>query len=334
MKSKFPGVVVIFLVMAFHHLSQGQQAFSIAGTVQTFHGELPDRPILVTLQFRGNTIATVFSDSEGKFSFSELSPNPYHVVVNDEKYRPVDAQVEINPLSSSVNFARIILVPKDAPAKPLLSLGSNPNMAGSAEYSQEIGRPAIKEFEKGVKSNKDGEIDEAIGHYIKAVRLSPTFYAARNNLGSAYLAKSQFADAQGQFEQVIKFNPSDAAAYLNLGNLFFLEQKYDLSEQFLSEGLSKEPSSAFGHFLRGNLFSRTGRPEKAEEELRQSLQLDPGMIKAHLVLVNLFLQGRRGEDAIIQLQEFLKAAPNDPFAPKAREVLKKLQQEVAENKKK
>ena len=312
----------------------GQQAFSIAGTAQTFHGELPDRPILVTLQFRGNTIATSFTDSEGKFSFSELSPNPYHVIVEDEKYRPVDLLVEINPLFSSVNFARVTLVPRDKPATPGPAQGSNPNMAGSAEYpAAQISRPAIKEFEKGAKANKEGRLDDAIAHYKKAMSLAPAYYAARNNLGSAYLAKSQFAEAQEQFEQVIKTNPSDAAAYLNMGNLFLLEQNYKLSEKWLDEGLSKEPNSAFGHFLRGTVYLRTTRPQKAEEELRTSLQLDRTMIKAHLALVNLFLQRGRTADAVVQLEAFLKAAPNDSFAPKAREVLKKLQDQGAKDQK-
>jgi Tfp pilus assembly protein PilF len=77
--------------------------------------------------------------------------------------------------------------------------------------------------------------------------------------------------------------------------------------------------------------SRTGKPEQAEKELRNALQLDPKMTKAHLALVNLYLQQRRSPDAVFELKEFLKAAPNDAFAPKAREVLKKLESQSALN---
>ena len=48
------------------------------------------------------------------------------------------------------------------------------------------------------------------------------------------------------------------------------------------------------------------------------------MLKAHLALVNLFLQRGRPADAVTELRIFLKASPNDPFAPKAREVLHRL----------
>ncbi len=64
------------------------------------------------------------------------------------------------------------------------------------------------------------------------------------------------------------------------------------------------------------------RRKKASAE---ALQLDPTMSQAHLQLVNLYLQEKRKEDAVHQLQDFLKAFPNAPTAPKAREVLNKLQ---------
>jgi Tfp pilus assembly protein PilF len=308
-----------------------QQGWAIIGTVQTSHGELPDRPILVTLQFRSNTIATTFTDSEGKFSFSQLLANGYHVLIDDEKYRPIDQQVEINPMISTPTFVRISLTPKEAAARNNPAPGSNPNVVNSAEYAKQIPKPALKEFGKGMKSDKDGNADDAIEHYRKAVSLAPEFYAARNNLGSDYLGKSQFSAAQEQFESVIKINPSDAAAYFNLGNLFFLTKRYDDASRWLDEGLTKEPNSSLGHFLLGSVCSRTGKPEQAEKELRNALQLDPKMTKAHLALVNLYLQQRRSPDAVFELKEFLKAAPNDAFAPKAREVLKKLESQSALN---
>lgn len=322
-------LVLLLWVSLQASLTFGQQAYTIVGSVQTFHGEMPDRPILVTLQFRNNTIATAFTDSEGKFSFSELSPNLYRVLVDDEKYRPADVLVQVNPLLSSVNMARIQLVPRDNMATATPSAGSNPNMVNSAEFTKLVSKPALKEFKKGMNADKDGRVDDAIAHYQKAVSLAPEFYAARNNLGSAYLGKSQFDAAQEQFEKVIQTNPSDAAAYFNLGNLFLLTQKYQDAARWLEQGLSREPNSALGHFLLGSLYMRTGNTEQAEKELQTSLQLDPKMVKAHLALVNLFLQRGRPADAVTELKIFLKASPNDPFAPKARAVLQRLENNAA-----
>src|SRR5437899_3056121 len=98
---RFPNWIVLLALVypgALPSLLIAQQAWSIIGVLQTSRGELPDQPILVTLQFRGSTIETTYSDSGGKFAFYQLSPNAYHVIVADEKYRAVDQMVEINPM--------------------------------------------------------------------------------------------------------------------------------------------------------------------------------------------------------------------------------------------
>ncbi len=299
----------------------------MVGSVQTYHGELPDRPILVSLQFRGTTIGTTFSDSEGKFSFSELSPNLYNVVVDDEKYNHVEQRVEINPLITSPAFVRISLVPKERPGSVDSSPGSNPNTVSSLQL-QQIPRAALKEYGKGQKAEADSRIDDAIGHYKKAIELAPEFSAARNNLGSAYMGQSKFEDAQKQFEEVIRTNPTDAAAYFNLGNLFLLNKNFDESSRRIAEGLRLRPDSAFGHFLMGSLSGHTDKREEAEVELRRALQLDPKMSQAYLQLVNLYLQQGRKSDAIVELEAYVKQFPRTPFSEKAKDVLKKLKSET------
>jgi outer membrane protein assembly factor BamD (BamD/ComL family) len=49
------------------------------------------------------------------------------------------------------------------------------------------------------------------------------------------------------------------------------------------------------------------------------------MSKSHLALVNLYMQQKRPGDAASELRVFLKNFPEDPFAPKAKQVLEKLE---------
>ena len=116
----------------------------------------------------------------------------------------------------------------------------------------------------------------------------------------------------------------DAAAYFNLGNLFLLTHQYERSGQWLEKGLSRQPDSAFGHFLQGSLYESEGRTQEAWWALRRCLELDPLFAKAHLALVNVYQQERRTGDAVIELRLFLRYFPDNPLAPKAREVLTKL----------
>lgn len=319
---------LLFVVMLqFPHCLLAQRSSGIAGSIMTSRGQTPDHALRITLQLGGTVIATAFSDGAGKFYFSRLPAGVYHVLVDDEMYRPIDESVEVDPAIADPTLARLTLVPKDNTQPESPARGKNPNMAGTAELKR-FPKPALKEFEKGVKADKDGKTDEAIDHYQKAIKLAPDLYMARNNLGSDYLGKSNFAAAREQFEQVIKINPTDAAAYFNTGVLSLLAQKYEDAASWFDQGLSRQPNNALGHYLRGVLYTQMGESSQAEKELRAALRLDPKAPKARLALVNLFVEQGRQAEAADELTHFLKDSPNGPDSLKAQELFDKLEAQM------
>jgi Tfp pilus assembly protein PilF len=303
---------------------------SIAGQVRVSPGtELPN-PVLISLEGRGTVINTVYTDGEGRFGFNGLPGNIYHVKIDDEAYFPASETVSIDPETTSVRMLNIFLNPRNPEKSDSRAVtGGNPHLTSSADLKKLFPRAAIKEFDAGVKADNHHKPDEAIKHYEKALHIAPDFHPACNNLGTAYLNKGSYAAAEVQFRHAISLNSNDAAAYFNLGNLYYLTHHYDEGLNWVNQGLSKEPSSAFGHFLRGSMVSASGDSPQAEKELQRSLELDPKLAKAHLALVNLYLRQKRNTEAVDELQAFLKILPNDPLAPKVREVLKKLQGSTA-----
>ena len=305
----------------------GQASGSIVGQAFIAPGRELSSPVLITITNHGAVIYKNYSDSEGHFGMNGLPAGVFHVTVNEDAYQPVDEEVRIDSVTSaSMQIVNIYLVPRDTgkPQIPASTKGGNVHLVDSAKYTEQIPKRARKEYERGVKSDSAGKPDEAIRHYARAVELAPDYHEARNNLGSAYLTKSQFPEAKEQFERVVRTNPSDAAAYFNLANLYLLKGQYQQCGEWVEKGLRREPDSAFGNFLEGSLYARTGKPSEAESALRRSLELDPVMSKAHLALVNLYLQQHRGNDAASELRLFLRKFPEDPFAPKAKQVLEKL----------
>jgi len=317
------------LVLLTGGLLYGQQFGSIVGEVHVSEGELSGR-ILVELQLHGSPINSEYTDEQGKFGFGPVANNVYHVVINDEHFYPVDKSVMVDLSVTAVTMVQITLMPRQEVSKQSLSGpvgGSNPYLIDLSEYKRHFPKKAVKEFDKGVDADKERRTDDAIRHYEKAISVAPDFYPARNNLGSDYLTKSDFADAQKQFEEAIRLNKDDSQAYFNLGNVLTLTGRFGEAEKALQEGLQKRPDSAFGHFLLGSLYSRAGHSAPAERNLRDALKLDPSMPQVYLQLVNLYLQQNRRSEAISELQAFLRAFPDGSFAPKAKQVLKKLQAE-------
>lgn len=273
---------------------------------------------------------SVYTDSQGTYGFHNLHPNPYRIVISDERFQPEERDAVIPPTNlMPVVFVDITLTPKAAQTKesdvPSKSAGANRNITDVREYEAKLPKAAVKEFKKGAQADQDGKRDEAIKHYQKAIQIAPTFYEAHNNLGSDYVSKADFPAAHKEFEEAIKENQSDAAGYFNLSNVSMLTGNLAEAQNYLNEGLRREPDSALGQFLLGSLNMKTGKLPEAERALQQSIKLNPTLVQARLQLVNLFLQTGRKQEAAEQLHQFITTFPDNPLSPQARKVLEKIE---------
>ena len=312
--------------------AQQQPLGGIAGQIRVANGEFSARPILVELRLHGATLNSTYADAQGHFSFSLLDPNEYHIVINDDAYSPVDQAAPVSP--ENLNIVLLIaLYPREDKEKadPMRGQvsGSNPYLVNLADYNKSFPKSAIKEYKRGLDAEHDGEVEQAIAHYQGALKISPDYFPAHNNLGSLYLSKKEFNSAEEQFRDAIRLRKDDAEAYFNLGNVLLLTRRYPESETAITAGLERSPNSAFGYFLKGCLSDRIGKFGEGEKDLRQALSLNSTMWQAHLQLVDLYLQQGLRDNAISELQAFLKAFPNAPAAPKARDLLHRLQSSAA-----
>ena len=289
------------LLLSVSPLSAQQSLGRIIGQLRVTKGDFPPHQIMVELQLHGSALTSVYADDQGRFGFYNLEANPYHVVINDPAFRPVDELANVNPIVSSFNMVQISLDPRDdvkqAPASNRTG-GSNPYLVDPADYSRRFPKSAVKEFDRGVQADREGKRDDAIEHYQKAVKIAPSFYMAHNNLGSAYLSKSDFPSARNEFQQASQLNQSDGAAYFNLSNVCILTGELPQAQLYLDQGMQRQPDSPLGHFLQGTLVIRQ--------------------------------QGRKPE-AVAQLHDFVAAFPESPFAAKAKDLLKRLQASAADS---
>ena len=301
---------------------------ALQGEIRLTGGSLRPEQVLIQLQRRGTTIGSAFADDRGRFTFLNLGDDVYHLVINVEGYAPVDQEVQVrqdSPLSS----VRIVLTPLEntkTQAHPDRAPGANPHAVDAADYTKPFPGEAIKEFQAGVLAEQKGKADKAIGHYEKAIRLAPDFYPARNNLGTIYLGRGDFAAAEREFLHVTRLNQSDAQAYFNLGNVFLLTKRYEEAFRALQEGFNRDPRSALGNYLLGALHLRLGNPTEAEPYLRTALELDPGMARVHLELASLYLQQGRTTEAIARMKSFAEKSPRDPLVPKIKDMIRRLEE--------
>src|SRR5439155_20723943 len=175
---------------------RAQQLGNIIGEAHVARGDFPGR-VLVELQLHGAPIASQYTDEQGKFAFTSLTNNLYHIVIRDERFYPIDQQAMLDVSITAVTMVQINLTPRQQSQKDNLQSqkGTNQYLVDTEEYRRHFPKKAVKEFDKGLESDRNGKRDDAIRHYENALSIAPDFYPAHNNLGSDYLAKSDFKSA-------------------------------------------------------------------------------------------------------------------------------------------
>jgi tetratricopeptide (TPR) repeat protein len=303
------------------------QEGNILGEVRLADRSMPDERLQVSLLLHGAMTNMTYCDAEGGFSFHNLPPGPYTVVIEARGFAPLREAVNVDPAISSTNFVRLVLHPaanertNRAPEGPP---GANRDLVDVRDFAKKFPPGVLKEFDAGRKADDRGDAAAAMAHYEAVLRLEPGFYPAHNNLGILYMKKGELGVAEREFRQVIEQDHNNAQAYFNLGNVLYITRRNEEAKQTIEEGLRREPGSAKGHYFMGSVLVRMGELAAGEEQLKKARELDPRMPQVLIALATLYLQTGRDGEAIAMFDSFLRQFPNDPMAPKVRAAISKI----------
>jgi tetratricopeptide (TPR) repeat protein len=131
--------------------------------------------------------------------------------------------------------------------------------------------------------------DEAMANYDRAIRLRHNYPEALNNLGTLFLAKKDYRQAEKLFKRAIKLDPRNPSFEKNLGTAYFAKGNIPLGieayraafslnpnifDQGNAPGIAEPASSnerAGLDFCMAELFARAGLKDRALDALRKSL---------------------------------------------------------------
>jgi len=162
----------------------------------------------------------------------------------------------------------------------------------------------------GEALQRRGDSAAAIQQYQAALELEPDNSDVHYNLGESWRQQGRLAEAIEQFQRSLALHPHRADAHTNLGAaLGQLGRPAEAIEQF-EKALAIDPARAEAHSNLGVTLAGLGRVDEAIEQYRAALQLKPDYAMAHNNLgVALATQGRLDE-AIEQYREALQAQPD------------------------
>jgi len=156
---------------------------------------------------------------------------------------------------------------------------------------------------------EQGEHDEAIRHYIEALRLEPEFGKAHMNLANALARQGKFQDAMPHYTEAIRLEPASASAHSNMGVALAEQGRYDEAIYHYNEALRLQPRSADAHNNLGEALARQRKFQEAIQHFNEALRLLPRYAKAHNNLGIVFAIQNRPEEALDHFSEALRLQP-------------------------
>ena len=157
-----------------------------------------------------------FVSGDGRFSFSNLPPGSYFLVVRDREGTVVHQQYTSTqgPEGFSVRLPQPET--KQRPVSGLVSVD---------ELRHEPPRAASKAFAEAAKRSQKGDTSGAIDLLERAIDIDPKYLQALNNLGTQYIRAGRYGDAAQSFRRAIALAPKVPMLHANLAQaLLFLHQ--------------------------------------------------------------------------------------------------------------
>ncbi len=169
-------------------------------------------------------------------------------------------------------------------------------------------------YNVGVAFDDQDRTEEAIEHYLQALRIRPDYDAAHNNLGTILNKQGRTEEAVKHFQQALRITPDFVEVHYNLANTFCKLDRTEESIDHYLQALRLEPDFESAHYNLGNVFDRQDRTEEAIEHYLQALRINPDSFKAHNNLGTVFYKLDRTEEAIEHFLQAQRIKPDDATA--------------------
>ena len=156
----------------------------------------------------------------------------------------------------------------------------------------------------------EGKLDEAIGHFLQALRIEPDFAGAHTNLGIVLAYQKKFDEAIGHFSEALRIEPDLADAHNGLGRVLADQGKLDEAIGHFSKALSIDPDFAEAHNGLGGSLAHQGKLDEAMGHFSKAVRIKPDYAQAHYNLGLALAEKGRFDEAIGCFSKALEIKPD------------------------
>lgn len=339
-----PGVCLILFLLFAPYAVLGQSGggvdstgtdgkHTIQGRLYFPSGRTADTGVKIKLETVGTGSLSVFADINGSFSFRNLAPGSYTIVVEgNDDYETVRESLYIDQETPGTtrNFGGAVPRVFNIPIYLQPRRGRHPDNStaklGVLDASLvNIPKPAQDFYQKGMQAVRDGERRKAIDQFNSAISLYPKFALALNELGVQYLMIGQPDKAAESLRAAVALNEMAFSPRLNYGIALLNKNDFSGAETQLREALKINDTSAVAHMYLGITLIKLHKYDDAETQLQRAASNGKSEVSmAHKYLGGLYWSKKEYKRAADELEKYLELSPKAADAERVRSTVKEL----------
>jgi len=162
----------------------------------------------------------------------------------------------------------------------------------------------------GAAYRATGQLAEAETCYRKALDRNPDSLRARVNLANALAARDDSDGALREYRTALAQNPDDAGLRNNYAAALRLAGDFAAAEAVYRALVADQPNNATAHNNLGVVCMELGRPEEAAHSYRRALEIEPNHLEAQNNLGNALKEMGRLEEALAAFDRALTLNPD------------------------
>jgi tetratricopeptide (TPR) repeat protein len=202
---------------------------------------------------------------------------------------------------ANINHGRLLL----AQGKQQESILALQNAVKDAPESQQA------HYYLGVAYWQNGNLGQADSEFQEALKVSPVFPLALQDLARLKLAQNRPADAQVYAKELVEKFPAALNYRLLLGGIYLREGESRLAEEQFLAARQLAPNQAAVHLDLGQLYYTEKKWAQAEKEYETAIQFDPSNPTLLSPYSDFLVARKQAPKAIALAQQFVNAHPSN-----------------------
>jgi tetratricopeptide (TPR) repeat protein len=155
-----------------------------------------------------------------------------------------------------------------------------------------VPRDIVVIYNHALELSNQGNTEEALGEYQRAISAYPNFVAAYNNIGEIYARKGDSEKAITSYLEALKIDKHHRVL-LNLGVEHFNRKNYAGALKYFTEAITREPQFLEGNFYAGLVHYTQQNYKKAEKYLEVVVNIDLRHVKANYLLSHIYYEWKQ-----------------------------------------